>query len=581
MAFQTPLTIVQAIDCISKKIYLLPAIQRELVWDTEQIELLFDSLMRDYPIGSFLFWKVDKENITNYQFYEFIKDYHERDTRHNLKADMWDQREITAILDGQQRLTALYIGLRGKYSYKIPYLRYDSVRAFPERELYLNLLKPNDKIDEINKEYDFRFLTKEESQEKNNNYYWFKVGDIINLREEFAVSDYLLTNNLMTLGDLSRFANKTLFKLHSIIFNKPIINYYLESDQSLDKVLNIFIRINSAGTPLSYSDLLLSIASAQWETKDARQEINKFVDELNKIDNKFNFDKNIVLKSFLVLLDFTNIAFKVDNFNKKNMLLIENEWENISFYIKLAVDLVKDFGFNRSTLVSNTAIIPIAYYLLKKRAAENFLTSSFFSDDRKKIKKWLNIALLKRFFGGQPDNVLRPIRNIIREDNLTFPLERIVEHFKGKAKSLSFTDEEIEDFFFYKYGDSYTFSLLSFFYPTLDYKNNFHIDHIFPKDFFTKRKLVSKGIPDSKIDYYLDNVNKIANLQLIEGTINLEKSNKDFKDWLESEYKNEVERKQYCDRHFIPNNELDISNFENFIKGRKKLMVEKLKKELF
>ncbi|MFH1848860.1 MAG: DUF262 domain-containing protein [archaeon] len=39
------------------KIYL-PAIQRKLVWNHEQIELLFDSIMRGYPIGTFLFWKL-------------------------------------------------------------------------------------------------------------------------------------------------------------------------------------------------------------------------------------------------------------------------------------------------------------------------------------------------------------------------------------------------------------------------------------------------------------------------------------------------------------------------------------------
>ena len=57
MAFVEPITIKEAIDNIHKKNYLLPAIQREFVWATEQIERLFDSLMRDYPINSFSFGK--------------------------------------------------------------------------------------------------------------------------------------------------------------------------------------------------------------------------------------------------------------------------------------------------------------------------------------------------------------------------------------------------------------------------------------------------------------------------------------------------------------------------------------------
>jgi uncharacterized protein with ParB-like and HNH nuclease domain len=102
MAFQTPITIKEAIENVHTKKYLLPAIQREVVWDVNQIERLFDSLMRDYPIGSFLFWFVEKKKSGNYQFYEFMRDYHERDNLHNPKANVSGQEDITGILDGQQ-----------------------------------------------------------------------------------------------------------------------------------------------------------------------------------------------------------------------------------------------------------------------------------------------------------------------------------------------------------------------------------------------------------------------------------------------------------------------------------------------
>jgi uncharacterized protein with ParB-like and HNH nuclease domain len=107
MPFVAPITIKDAIDNIHKKEYLLPSIQREFVWGTDQIELLFDSLMRDYPINSFLFWEVEKSNIQNYQFYEFLREYHERDNRHNEKANLNGQKSVIAVLDGQQRLTSL------------------------------------------------------------------------------------------------------------------------------------------------------------------------------------------------------------------------------------------------------------------------------------------------------------------------------------------------------------------------------------------------------------------------------------------------------------------------------------------
>ena len=98
MAFQTPLTIKVTVDNIRQRKYLLPSIQRELVWGTDKIERLFDSLLRGYPIGSFLFWNVSKEESDKYQFYEFIKDYHERDKRHNPKADIGNNSGFTAVL---------------------------------------------------------------------------------------------------------------------------------------------------------------------------------------------------------------------------------------------------------------------------------------------------------------------------------------------------------------------------------------------------------------------------------------------------------------------------------------------------
>ncbi|MGB8216188.1 MAG: DUF262 domain-containing protein [Candidatus Methanoperedens sp.] len=575
MSFEKPITIKEAVENIHKKKYLLPAIQREFVWNTSQIERLFDSLMREYPIGSFLFWYLDKQQSKDYQFYEFIRAYHERDRRHNPKADTSGEDDVTAVLDGQQRLTALYIALKGTYAYKLSRKRWDNELAFPKRELYLNLLKESD---DSNLEYDFRFLTEEESENRDDDTSWFKVGDILDLKEHYEVNDYLIDNDLSSLGkEKSKFANKTLFKLHKIIHNNETINYYLEKENSLEKVLNIFIRVNSGGTQLSYSDLLLSMATAQWEEKDAREEITNFVDEINNIGDGFNFDKDFTLKTCLVLSDFADIAFKVDNFNRKNMLKIEKNWDNISEAIKLAITLVSSYGFNRDTLTSNNAIIPISYYLLKNDFPSKFVLSSDYKDDRKKIRKWLILSLLKRVFSGQPDNVLRPVRKILSVSHLTFPLDKIIDEFKGDTKSIIFDEDEIENLFEYQYAESYTFSTLALLYPSLDFKNKFHQDHIFPKSFFTKKRLLKKGIKEEKIEFYLDNFNYLANIQLLEGIPNEEKSDTDFEKWLDQIYPDEQDKKEFMKKHYIPDIDLSFDNFEEFINERTELITNKFK----
>ena len=160
MAFQTPITIREAITNIERRNYLLPAIQREFVWGTTQIETLFDSLMRSNPIGSFLFWHVEKEKIDDFQFYEFIREYHEFHATHNQKASVPGHEALTAILDGQQRLTALLMGLKGSYSSKLKYKRAGDANAYPKKRLYVNLVSRAVNSD---KEWDFKFLTDEDA----------------------------------------------------------------------------------------------------------------------------------------------------------------------------------------------------------------------------------------------------------------------------------------------------------------------------------------------------------------------------------------------------------------------------------
>lgn len=577
MAYQTALTIAEVVNDIHRKKYLLPAIQREFVWGTNQIERLFDSLMRDYPISSFLFWGVEKEKVNDFEFYEFLRQYHERKQVHNPKASVSGEEGVTAVLDGQQRLTSLYIALKGTYAFKIPRKRWDNDQAYPERKLYLNILSPS--TDE-GREFDFEFLTTEEANLKTETTFWFPVPNILDLKELEDISNFLIENGIFSdyPKEVASFANKALSKLYKVIHIDPSISYFLEKSQQLDKVLNIFIRINSGGTILSYSDLLLSIATAQWEEKDAREEITKFVDEINNVRSGFNFNKDFVLKSCLILSDFSDIAFKVDNFNKTNMLIIESNWEKISRAIRMAVELIASFGYSRETLMSNNAIIPIAYYVFKKGLTDSFISSDNAKEERKSIKKWLVLSLTKRAFSGQPDNVLRPIRKLILDNiEVGFPTDKIIEHFKGSSKTLVFTEEDIDSLLAYQYGQSYTFSVLSLIYPSLDFRNVFHEDHIFPKSFFTRTKLLKAGVEDILVDEFMQRVNRVGNLQLLEAIPNIEKSNRPFDVWLEETY-DDAQISNYLEKHFMPEDvSREFLNFIEFFNKRESLLKDQLK----
>ncbi len=139
MSFQPAISIAKALERVHKHEYVLPAIQREFVWSTDQICRLFDSLMRGYPFGSFLFWKVEKQNCAKYAFFDFVREYHERDAPHCPPLNLSQESSVVAVLDGQQRLTALNIGLRGSHAEKLLHKRKSNSNAYPKRQLFLDL----------------------------------------------------------------------------------------------------------------------------------------------------------------------------------------------------------------------------------------------------------------------------------------------------------------------------------------------------------------------------------------------------------------------------------------------------------
>lgn len=581
MAYETPLTIAEVMQDISNNKYVLPSIQREYVWDTEQVETLFDSLMQDYPIGAFLFWEIEKARLQDYDFYEFLRNYHEKNNTHNRKVDLKGSDGVTAVLDGQQRLTSIYIGLKGSYAYRLKYKQKKSENAYPVRYLYLNLI--DDAQDETNK-YDFRFLTDKEFGEMTEGF-WYKVGDILFMTQPGETSQYVL-DNIAFAGTYTKeqtmHANNTLQKLYNVVHTDKTLSYYKEKASELDKVLNIFIRVNSGGTVLTYSDLLLSIASAQWENHDAREEITDFVDDINSIGGGFRINKDFVLKTALVLTDFPNIAFKVDNFNKSNMMKIEMNWENIKRAIKLSVHLISSFGYTGETLSSNNALIPIAYYLLTIGMPDNFVESGATKENRSKIKKWLIMTLLKKVFSGQPDNVIRPIRDIIRENgNNEFPITEIIDKFKGTNKSIQFTEDDIDEYLLkLRYGKSETLSVLMLLYPSLDFSNKFHEDHMYPRSKFKKSYLRKMGISEDRLDTYIDSVNDIGNLQLLAAQLNEEKLDTDFDVWFHKQQVTDTDKIQYRKIHYLPDMDYTYDMFLEFIEKRKKLLKKQLKAEL-
>ncbi|TIO04401.1 DUF262 domain-containing protein [Mesorhizobium sp.] len=561
-------TIAEALGRIQTKSYVLPAIQREFVWKPEQIERLFDSLMQGYPFGTFLFWKVEAATSGKFKFYDFVLNYHQRDAAHCPELGKLHHQSVTAVLDGQQRLTALNIGLRGSMAIKQPNKWWTNPDAFPLRTLRIDLLAPS-LPDEDGVRYRFKFLD-DGQVARDEGAHWFKVPDILGMEDGPAMLASLMERGLH--GEALKGAYAILDRLHRVVNSHNLINYYEEETQDLERVLNIFIRLNSGGTILSYSDLLLSIAVAQWKQVDARAEIHKLVDELNRIGTGFALSQDFVLKAGLMLADIASVGFKVENFTTENMLALESNWLAIRSALVRTVELASSFGLNGQTLKADSALLPIAYHLYKRGAPANYVTHSQFADDRSAIRGWLVRSIIKAsgIWGSGLDTLLTALREAIQaSDGSAFPAEQLRQVMSQRGKSLTFEPAEIEDLLYIEYGDKRTFPLLSLLFPFVDLRNQFHVDHIYPISRFTPARLQRQGFSEADADVMGRHANTLPNLQLLEGAINNEKRAAMPSTWLSAHLPDAASQLHYRTMHELGELPADLQDFEFFYAARR------------
>lgn len=568
MSFQTPRSIEEMLTAIHKREYLMPAIQREFVWGADQITKLVDSLMRGYPVGSFLLWDVKPETAQSYTFYEFLTNYHERDNPYADKATVPAGSGTTAVLDGQQRLTSLNIALYGSFAEKKKYAWWNSADAFPVKRLYLNLVdEPDD--EELGTKYDLRFLTDREASPADGEAdKWFRVGAVLDLANAGpAIMRELEQRGIAGSAD----AFQRLYDLYEAVRVLKPMNYFLVTDQDADKVLEIFVRVNSGGTTLSYSDLLLSMATNQWQELDAREEVRSLVSEINSnAGRQFSFSKDVVLKTALTIAD-VDVRFKVTNFTQGNMAKVEAAWPQIKGALLRAATLLQQFGYNERNLTANSVIVPVAHYLHLRGAGDSYLDSTADAADRLALQRWVTRSLVKRgIWGSGLDTLLTRIRDVLRTNSTNgFPVAAVEEAMAAVGKSLAFDNAEIDELLNLKYAGQRTFSVLSVLYPGLDLSKKFHEDHIFPKSRFSKKKLLDAGIPLDSIDDYLAAVNLLPNLQLLAGTANIEKQDGLPAEWIDTAFPSEDKRATYLTENDLDGLPLDLADFTSFFEERK------------
>ncbi len=571
----------EAMQKISGNEIYLPAIQRKFVWGADRIERLFDSIMRDYPIGTFLFWNVKGKAKDEYTFYKFIQDFHERDNALNTVAPKPDLREeFTGVLDGQQRLNSMYVALQGSYAFRQKWKRANKDDAFPKRELYLNLFFQRPDDDESGVAYQFKFLTQEQAQAVDDRHFWFKVKDVLvwlALKDMNGAVREACEDHPEHEALLNTRGRDLLTELWQRLCSDEVINYYPIQEQELDRIVDIFVRVNSAGVQLTKTDLLFSSIVAHWD--NGRDEIEELIKTLNKKGSGFSFDNDFVMRSCLVLTDLP-VRFKVNSFKKENIDRIKQSWPGIKKSLESAADLLVEWGFSAETLPTLNSVVPIAYFAFKDGDVKADASKA-------DLRQYLVRALLNQIFTSNTDRVLGALRDHLRVEqagggydlkSTTFVLSEVLKVNLPANRTLKVTDDDIDDFLSAKKGPL-TFLLLSLLYPHLKFNvDDFHQDHIHPWSTFKTADLTGLGLDQDKVARWQDDRDRLPNLQLMDRLTNISKNATPFETWIQHGPLKPPNRDVYEATSFIPPGvSLELSDFEAFYDARRDLLKLKLK----
>jgi hypothetical protein len=525
--------------------FWLPNIQRSFVWSEEQICRLFDSILREYPISTLLVWKT-KSTIRHRKFID------------NFRRDLVNQLSIffvpetdkkkCLVLDGQQRLQSLYIGLCGSYE---------------GRELHLDILSGEIAAPDDVK-YKFAFLNSSEAV-----FPWVKFKEIVfSPKNALALAQSLMrtAGRDLTEKDSEKIAEHVALVVKTFHSDDGISYQELDSIENTelykeDDVVEIFIRANSGGTRLAKSDLLFSLLTASWDY--ANEEMEVLLDQLN--GHGFAFPRDFVMKTCLTLLD-QGARYEVDKFRKPGIREeIEHEWETISKTVRDVIDFVKGKTFIRcdKAMPSNLVLIPLIYVRYHFHQAWQ---------QARDIDKFLLRSLLAGAFSGTPDQLIDDCVNKIKQLK-GFDANELFEVIRSKGRSLELTEDR---FWQMGYSSDTIHLLFNLWYRDFNYtpayENNLpQVDHIFPQSALRNVKTLNPRTNRRDLMKYKDaERNQLANCMLLTQRENGAGGKGDILPDVWFADKDE----RYLDMHLIPANRdlWKLERFDDFIAERKRLI---------
>jgi len=526
--------------------YWLPNIQRRFVWHEDQIERLFDSIMREYPISTLLAWKT--RSFIRHR--KFIDHYH---SDLNLADFYVPEHEgvKSLILDGQQRLQSLFIGLKGSYN---------------RRELFFDVLS-GDLVAPEDVRYKFRFLAPERAV-----FPWVRFKDIVFSNE---IPNRLADAIIARSDDALEAAQKVrvvenVWKAAQMFANNETLTYQeLDSVDNPgayteDDIVEIFIRANAGGTRLGKSDLLFSLLTSSWDDADERME--ELIDDLNRTG--YDFSRDFILKTCLSLLK-KGARYDVRKFRDGNTKeSIIEQWDAIAAAIRDVRDFLYGKTFVRTdrAMPSYLTLIPVIYFRYH------------YPDQWRNVQGldgYILRTLITGAFSGTPDTLIDKCTRLIDQDE-DFIVPHLFGEIRADGRNLDITGETILGI---QYGSRFIHLLFNLWYRDFNYlpsyQNNLpQVDHIFPQSLLKSIKGINPETGTRNLLRYKQSFrDQIANCMLLTAKENGAggKGNTPPDEWFAGK------PEEYLQMHLIPDDpELwKLENFERFLECRKDLVLEK------
>ena len=572
-------SVFDAIDDVKGGVIVLPDIQREYCWTTKDIEELFYSIIKDFPIGSFIMWKTNGNNLNKSSsgFYKFLEEAKYKKKRevnisHNapLKKN-FQSKDYYVILDGQQRLTSFNLVFNGKiYIKKSGSTGSDDVlNNFVEKELYYDL---NNYVESpeggVNP---FVFLTEEEKNDGNyysiSSLYGFKGQEMKfynDLKERTEDYDERVSKDI-----------ETLFKrLNKNDGGQSLIHFYTILSDKYDDALDVFVKVNSSGKPLNKTDLLFGTLINGWDKDpnkkdDRRKEIEKYISGLND-EYCFDVDKDFLLRTIYILSNKGKSTLSMQEICKPDVVKnMRKVWLKATRSISKTFKYLNQININDARVLSYNAIIPIIYYV---HLRGKFNTS----ESRDELKKYFAISFAKGLFGGSSnqaiENTCKDIEQHMKKESFNISYFNNTNFSGGRTFKVDINN--INDWISKYEKGKKTYSLLMLVSPNLNLlEENYDQDHSHAESLFNEKKMKKRKIDIKKLEAWKEKRNLLPNLSFMVSSGNRSKNDDDLDTWIN----NNKDKKQSL-RCLPVDIDYSFSNFEQFFVLRKSMMKYNLTK---